>query len=194
MSSTPVSLRHPVLVDLAPGALVRDAIAVVAGAALTGIAAQVAIPTPLSPVPFTLQTMTVLVTGAALGPVRGATSMLLYAAAGSVGVPWFAGHASGFGGPSFGYIVGFIVAASLVGALARRGADRSLLGTLGLMASGSAIVYLIGTTWLALDLGIGAGAALGLGVAPFLLTDAIKALVAALVFPSVWRIARRFGG
>ena len=191
MSSASLPLRRSVLLDLAPGALVRDAVAVTAGAALTGVAAQVVIHTPLSPVPFTLQTMAVLVTGAALGTARGALSMLLYAAAGIAGVPWFAGHTSGWGGPSFGYVVGFVIAAAVVGALARRGADRSLLGTLGLMAVGSAVIYLIGATWLALDLGVGAGTAVGLGVAPFLLTDALKALVAALAFPSAWRLVRR---
>jgi biotin transport system substrate-specific component len=192
--SVSMSIRRPVLVDLVPGTVVRDVVAVCAGACLTGLAAQVSIHTALSPVPFTLQTMAVLVTGAALGTVRGVLSMLLYALAGVVGVPWFASHAHGFGGPSFGYIVGFIAAAAVVGFLAGRGADRSALGTIGLMVVGSVVVYAFGATWLAMDLNVSAAKAFDLGVSPFLVTDAIKTLIAALVFPTTWRLARRSDG
>jgi biotin transport system substrate-specific component len=183
--------RQLVLADLIPGALVRDAVLVAAGAGLTGLAAQVSIHTPLSPVPFTLQTLAVLVTGAALGTLRGVLSMLVYLLAGVVGMPWFANHSHGWGGPSFGYIVGFVVAAGVVGALAKRGADRQVLSTLGLMALGSAIVYVIGATWLANDLHLSAQKAVSLGVEPFLVTDSLKLAVAALAFPAAWRLARR---
>jgi biotin transport system substrate-specific component len=150
--------------------------------------------TALSPVPFTLQTMAVLVTGAALGTMRGVLSMLLYALAGMAGVPWFASHGHGFGGPSFGYIIGFVAAAAVVGFLAGRGADRSPLGTIGLMAVGSVVVYAFGATWLAVDLNVSAAKAFDLGVSPFLVTDAIKTLIAALAFPTAWRLARRSQG
>lgn len=180
-----------VLADLIPGALVRDAALVVGGAGLTGVAAQVAFTTPLSPVPFSLQTLTVLVVGAALGTVRGILSMLVYLAAGMVGMPWFAGHTSGWHFVSFGYIVGFVVAAGLVGALARRGADRRVLSTVALMVAGIGVIYAIGTTWLAIDLGISGTEAFKLGVQPFLGADAIKIAVAALAFPAAWKFARR---
>ncbi len=180
-----------VLADLIPGSLARDAGLVVAGAGLTGLAAQISILTPLSPVPFTLQTLAVLVTGAALGTLRGALSMVVYLLAGIAGVPWFADHSGGLGGPSFGYIVGFVLAAALVGALARRGADRQVATTLALMVAGSLVVYVVGTAWLALDLDLSAGRAFDLGVRPFLATDAIKLAVAALAFPAAWRLARR---
>jgi biotin transport system substrate-specific component len=159
---------------------------------LTGLAAQVSIHTPLTPVPFTLQTFAVLLTGAVLGPLRGVLSMLLYLAAGVVGVPWFASHAHGWGGPSFGYILGFVVAAGVVGELARRGNDRQVLSTVGLMALGSAIVYAFGATWLASDLHVGAQKAVDLGVTPFLVTDALKLAAAGLVLPGAWRLVRRF--
>jgi biotin transport system substrate-specific component len=191
MTSASAAGQRLVLADLVPGALVRDAALVVAGAGLTGLAAQVSIHTPLSPVPFTLQTLAVLVTGAALGTLRGALSMLLYLLAGVAGMPWFANHSNGWGGPSFGYVIGFVVAAGVVGALAKRGADREVLSTLGLMALGSAIVYLIGATWLANDLHLSAQKAVSLGVEPFLVTDSLKLAVAALAFPAAWRLARR---
>lgn len=180
-----------VLADLVPGALVRDVTLVAAGAGLTGLAAQVSIHTPLSPVPFTLQTLSVLVVGAALGSVRGMLSMLLYLAAGVAGAPWFANGESGWGGPAFGYVIGFVVAAGLVGALAKRGADRHVATTVVLMVAGSLVIYAIGTTWLALDLHLGAVEAFKLGVRPFLATDAIKIALAALAFPAAWKLARR---
>ncbi len=180
-----------VLADLVPGALVRDVALIGAGAGLTGLAAQVSVHTWLSPVPFTLQTPAVLVTGAALGSVRGVLSMALYMLAGGAGLPWFASHSHGWGGPSFGYIIGFVVAAGVVGELARRGNDRQVLSSLGLLAVGSAIVYVIGATWLAHDLHLSAQKAVELGVTPFLLTDALKLAVAAVVLPGAWTLVRR---
>lgn len=185
------SAPTPVLADVVPGSLARDVALVATGAALTGLAAQVAIYTPLSPAPFTLQTFAVLVTGAALGSVRGLLSMLLYLAAGAVGVPWFADSSSGWGGPTFGYVVGFVVAAFAVGRLAERRADRHVVSTVAMMVLGNVVIYLLGATWLAQDLGLSAGQAFDLGVRPFLATDALKIGVAALVLPGVWKLIRR---
>jgi biotin transport system substrate-specific component len=190
MSSLSLSVGRPVLVDLIPGALIRDAAAVLVGAGVTGLAAQVSIHTSLSPVPFTLQTLAVLTVGAAVGTWRGITSMLLYLVVGMAGVPWFANHSHGIGGPSFGYILGFVAAAGITGFLAKRGADRSILGTVVLMVLGSLAVYAVGTAWLAADLGVGVNTAFDLGTRPFLATDAIKIAVAALAFPAAWRLAR----
>ena len=187
----PHRLDRLVLADLVPGALVRDIALVAGGAGLTGLAAQVSIHTGLSPVPFTLQTLSVLVVGAALGSVRGLLSMLLYLLGGMVGVPWYANQEHGWGGPAFGYILGFVVAAGLVGALAKRGADRHVVSTVLLMVAGSVVIYLIGTVWLAVDLHIGSVEAFKLGVRPFLATDAIKIGLAALAFPTAWKLARR---
>ncbi len=191
MSSAVVSPNRLVLADLLPGTVARDVSLVVGGAGLTGLAAQVSIHTPFSPVPFTLQTLAVLVVGAALGSVRGAVSMLLYLAAGVIGVPWFAGHSHGWGGPSFGYLLGFVAAAGLVGALARHGADRHVVSTILVMVAGSLVVYAVGTVWLASDLHIGVAEAIKIGVRPFLATDAIKIGVAALGLPAAWAFARR---
>src|SRR5579875_2873002 len=176
-----------VLADLVPGALVRDVALVAGGAGLTGLAAQVSIHTSVSPVPFTLQTLAVLLTGAALGSVRGLLSMLLYLVAGTVGVPWFAQHGHGWGGPSFGYILGFVLAAGVVGELARRGNDRSMLSTIGVMAVGDAILLTVGTVWLAHDLHLSAQAAIAAGVTPFLIWDALKLAIASVVLPTAWK-------
>jgi biotin transport system substrate-specific component len=190
VSTAAIAPRRIVLADLVPGALARDAALVVGGAGLTGLAAQVSVHTTLTPVPFTLQTLAVLVTGAALGTVRGAMSMLLYLVAGVAGVPWFEQHTHGWDVPSFGYIIGFVVAAAVVGELARRGNDRQVVSTIGLMVLGSALVYACGATWLAHDLHLSTSKAISLGVTPFLIGDAIKAAVAAIVLPATWRFVR----
>jgi biotin transport system substrate-specific component len=191
MTSTAVRQRI-VLADLVPGARVRDVVLVLAGAAFTGLAAQVSITTSLSPVPFTLQTFAVLVTGAALGSVRGLLSMLLYVAAGSVGVPWFAGHTSGFSGPSAGYLVGFVLAAGLVGELARRGNDRNVWRTALLMVAGNIVIYAFGITWLMHEVPSYSFAdAVHYGMTVFLISDLAKLVLAALLFPAAWKLARR---
>lgn len=191
MSTAVAAPNRLVLADFVPGALTRDIALVAGGAGLTGVAAQFSFHTPFSPVPFTLQTLAVLVVGAALGTARGLASMLLYLAAGMAGVPWFAGHSHGWHDPSFGYILGFVAAAGIVGALARRGADRHVLSTVLLFAFGSVVIYAIGTTWLAIDLNLSGAEAFKLGVRPFLATDAIKIAIAACAFPAAWRFARR---
>jgi biotin transport system substrate-specific component len=181
-----------VLADLVPGAWVRDVALIVGGAGLTGLSAQISIHVPaLTPVPFTLQTLAVLLTGAALGSVRGVLSMGLYLLAGGLGVPWYANHEHGFGGASFGYVLGFVVAAGVVGELARRGNDRSVMSSIGLMVLGDAIVLSIGTIWLANDLHVAAARAIELGVTPFLITDALKLTIAALALPAAWKLVRR---
>jgi len=192
MSSVAVPARRLVLADLLPGSLARDAALVAGGAGLTGLAAQASVHiASLTPVPFTLQTAAVLLVGGALGSIRGLLSMSLYLLAGGAGVPWFAQHTHGWGGPSFGYIIGFVVAAGLVGELARRGHDRTLLSTIGLFAVGDAVLLAIGTLWLAADLHVSAAKAISLGVTPFLIGDMIKLGVAALVLPSAWRLLDR---
>ncbi|MFJ8187012.1 biotin transporter BioY [Streptomyces sp. NPDC096105] len=177
-------LRHGVLADRVPGPVpVRDSLLVIGGAALTGLAAQVSVPTPLSPVSLTLQALAVLLTGAALGAARGAAAMLLCLAAGTAGVPWFAGQGHGWGGPGVGCIVSFVLAAAFVGELARRGNDRGVLGTIGLMALGDAVIHVVGATWPALDLHVGADEAVAMGVTPFPVTDAFGIALAAGVLP-----------
>ena len=185
-----MSLPAPrVLGDVLPGGAIRDVALVAGGAALTAVAAQVAIPLPFTPVPLTLQTFAVLLVGASLGTVRGAASMLLYLAVGVAGAPVFSHGTSGWGGASFGYVVGFVVAALLVGRLAERGATRGPVATAGVMVLGNLAIYAVGVPWLMAVAHVDLGKALALGVVPFLVGDAIKVAVAAGLFPAAWRLA-----
>ncbi|MFE3905221.1 biotin transporter BioY [Streptomyces sp. NPDC059153] len=185
-----------VLADLLPAARHRyavDTALVLGGAALTGIAAQIAVPVPGSPVPVTGQTFAALLVGTALGARRGFLSLAVYALVGMAGVPWFAGGSSGAGGASFGYVLGMLLAATVVGGLARRGGDRSVLRTAGTMVVGSAIIYAVGVPYLALSTGMSASAAIAAGLVPFLLGDALKAALAMGALPASWKLIGRRG-
>ncbi|MGY5031033.1 biotin transporter BioY [Streptomyces sp. 900116325] len=185
-----------VLADLLPAVRHRyavDTALVVGGAALTGIAAQIAVPIPGSPVPVTGQTFAALLVGTALGARRGFLSLAVYALVGMAGMPWFAGGSSGAGGASFGYVLGMLLAATLVGDLARRGGDRSVLRTAGTMVLGSAIIYAVGVPYLALSTGMSASAAIAAGLVPFLLGDALKAALAMGALPAAWKLVGRRG-
>ncbi|WP_330330426.1 biotin transporter BioY [Streptomyces sp. NBC_00536] len=180
-----------VLADLLPASRVRDIALVVGGAALTGLAAQIAVPVPGSPVPVTGQTFAALLVGTAFGARRGFLSLALYALVGMAGMPWFANGTSGAGGASFGYVLGMLLAATVVGALARRGADRSVLRTALTMAAGSAVIYAVGVPYLALSTGMSFGAAVAAGLTPFLIGDALKAVLAMGLLPASWKLAGR---
>jgi len=178
-----------VLADLLPGAAVRDGLLVAGAAAFIGLLAQISIPLSFTPVPITGQTLGVLLAGTALGWWRAGAALVLYAVAGVAGVPWFAGHSSGYASASFGYIVGFVAAAVLCGYLAGRGADRSVLRSLPAMIAAEVVIYTFGLTWLAIDLHLGASATIAAGLTPFLAGDAIKAAIAAGLLPAAWWLA-----
>ncbi len=182
--------RKRVLADVIPGGLARDALLVASGAAFVGLLAQFSIPLPGTPVPLTLGTFAVLLTGAALGPVRGLLSIGIYMAAGMAGVPWFAGQTSGWGFPSFGYIVGFVVAGALVGWLASRGGDRTPVRTAGTMVLGNVVIYAFGLPYLMAATGMDLPAGLAAGVTPFLIGDGIKILLAAGLLPGAWKVVQ----
>ncbi|MFZ9987385.1 MAG: biotin transporter BioY [Candidatus Nanopelagicales bacterium] len=181
--------------DRAEGAraLARQVVLILGGAAFVGLAAQVAIPLPFTPVPLTLQTFAVLLAGAALGSLRGILAMSLYAVAGVVGVPWFAEGSSGFALASFGYILGFIVAAGIVGRIAEHGATHSAWRTAGLMIIGNLAIYSVGVTWLKYAIDSTWVTALQLGVVPFLIGDAVKIALAAGLLPLTWLGLRKAG-
>ncbi|GGJ37357.1 biotin transporter BioY [Streptomyces brasiliensis] len=191
--STATAIARPgeVLADLLPASRVRDVALVLGGAALTGLAAQLSVPVPGSPVPVTGQTFAALLVGTTLGARRGFLSLALYALAGVVGVPWFAGATSGSAAPSFGYILGMILASTVVGALARRGADRSALRMAGTMVLGEAIIYAVGVPYLAVAADLSASAAIAAGLTPFLIGDALKAALAMGALPTAWKFANK---
>ncbi|QNE77387.1 biotin transporter BioY [Streptomyces finlayi] len=193
LAATPVR-SGAVLADLLPAARIRyavDTALVMGGAALTGIAAQIAVPVPGSPVPVTGQTFAALLVGTALGARRGFLALGLYALIGMAGMPWFAGGTSGAGGASFGYVLGMLLAATVVGGLARRGGDRSVLRTAGTMAVGSVIIYAVGVPYLAFSTGMSMSAAVAAGLTPFLIGDALKAALAMGALPASWKLIGR---
>jgi biotin transport system substrate-specific component len=180
-------------------AIIAREIALVTGfALLTAALAQVRIPLGFTPVPVTGQTLAVLLAGASLGAWRGASSQLLYWLLGMVGLPFYSNATSGWSvatGPTMGYLVGFIVAAAVVGRLAEHHQDRKVLTSIAAMTLGSVIIYVFGATWLAIDLGIplatGETNAIALGVAPFLVGDVIKMCLAGAATASTWRFINR---
>ncbi|MGW5459775.1 biotin transporter BioY [Streptomyces sp. NPDC003996] len=191
--STATATARPgaVLADLLPASRVRDAALVAGGAVLTGLAAQVAVPVPGSPVPVTGQTFAALLVGTALGARRGFLSLALYALAGVAGMPWFAGGTSGAASVSFGYILGMLLASAAVGALARRGADRSPLRMAGTMLLGEAIIYAVGVPYLAVAAHLSLSQAVALGLTPFLIGDVLKAALAMGALPTAWKFANK---
>jgi biotin transport system substrate-specific component len=193
--SSLVSQPHTTLVDVLSPRQQRswllDAVLVVLFSAFIALTAQVEV--PLWPVPLTLQTLGVLFTGAVLGSRRGVAALLLYLTEGALGLPVFAGGASGVGymlGPTGGYLAGFVVAAGIVGWLAQRGWDRRLVWAAVAMVIGNVVIYVCGVAWLAMFLG-GLWEALVKGMLLFLIGDTIKIAVAALALPGGWKLVRR---
>lgn len=188
MTTLSPSTRHLVLADrVFPRSLVLDAVLVVAGAALTTVFAQIAV--PLWPVPITGQTLAVLLVGSTLGAARGAISLGLYALLGLVGLPVFSDGSHGAGvlfGPTGGYIVGFIVSAALVGWLAERQWDRKILKAIVTFVAGSVVVFAVGLPWLAVVLHLNLEQTLEGGLYPFILGGLIKAVIAAGLLPLAW--------
>jgi biotin transport system substrate-specific component len=119
--------------------------------------------------------------------------MTLYLLAGMAGVPWFAGHASGTSLAALGYIIGFVLAGGVVGALANHGGDRTPVRTAGTMLLGTALVYAVGVPYLMLDLHLGLSTALREGVRPFWVGDLLKVALAAGLLPAAWALVGRYG-
>ena len=198
MSNITLSASRPVLADrIGSRTLATDVALIAAGAALTAGAAQIVI--PMWPVPITGQTFAVLFVGATLGSLRGALSMLLYVGLGVAGLPVFAEGGAGLAklaGPTGGYMIGFVLAAALVGWLAQKQWDRKVLGTIGAFLAGTAVIYAVGLPWLSVALGqLGypndLNATLQAGLYPFIPGDLIKALAAGGLLPLVWKLTSR---
>jgi biotin transport system substrate-specific component len=180
-----------VLADYLPRTLVADTILVVGAAGLVGLLAQISIHLSFTPVPITGQTLGVLLAGSALGWRRAGLSMSLYLVAGLAGVPWFAGHASGYAGATFGYLLGFIAAGMLLGWLAAKGSDRNIVRAAISMVLAEVLLYAIALPWLAVDLHVSLAKAFSLGMWPFVAGDVIKAALAGVALPSAWRLVGR---
>lgn len=173
-----------------------DVVLVVAGAALTAVLAQLRIET--QPVPITGQTLAVLLVGASLGAKRGAISMTLYALVGMAGLPVFSDYSGGVNvvfGATGGYIIGFVVAAAIVGWLSERSWDRQVWKALATFLGGTVVTFAVGLPWLAAVLGLDLQQTLEAGLYPFIIGGALKALIAAGLLPLAWwgadRLERR---
>ena len=198
MSTFPLALGRPTLADrLIRRSIATDIVLVLAGALFTAALAQVTI--PLWPVPVTGQTLAVLLVGSTLGAVRGATSLATYALIGVLGLPVFApnddgSHLTGTAAltaPSFGYIIGFILSAALVGWIAERAGDRKILGAVLSFLGGTVATFAIGLPWLAISLGLTVAQTLEFGLYPFIIGGLIKAGIAAIIIPGVWAALAR---
>ena len=150
-------------------------------AALTALTARITIPLPFTPVPITLQVMIVLLAGLTLGAKDGALSQIAYVASIALGLPVDANGlgAAVFASPTAGYLIGFIAGAFVAGYLAERGLNRSRALRLVAGLAGVSVIYFIGTAWLT-HMFLGGDWAKGwvLGVAPFIVIDIVKALIA----------------
>lgn len=157
-------------------------------AAVTAVAAQIAVPLPFSGVPFTMQVLAVVLSGLLLGPRYGALAMGVYLLVGAVGVPVFAQFQGGIGHiltPTGGYLVSYPIAAALSGLAAHAAANavrsRALAFSFVAGTAGLAVIYAFGATWLMVVSQLPLAVALAQGVLPFVVLDLIKVGLAALV-------------
>ena len=169
---------------------VKQAVLVILGVAALTLAANIRV--PMWPVPITMQTFAVLTVGAAYGARLGLVTLLAYLALGAAGVSVFTGEGAGLAymtGPTGGYLAGFAVAAGVMGWLAQRGWDRSVLSMVAALLIGNAIIYAFGMPWMAYLFLAEKGAAwvMQWGMTNFLLGDALKLALAALLVPAVWK-------
>lgn len=167
---------------------IRDLSLILLGSLFVALFARIEI--PMYPVPITGQTFAVLLVGALLGSKRGAAAMIAYVVEGAAGLPFFAGGASGMAvltGATAGYLIGFIVAAYVIGLLAERGLERSVRTSIIPFLIGTLIIYLFGVTWLSIVLG-SLSQGIEFGLLPFLIGDVIKLAAAALLLPGAWQL------
>lgn len=172
---------------------------VVGGSLLIAALAQVVVRLPFTPVPISGQTLGVLLVGTAFGWLLGGLTLLLYLVEIAIGLPF---AAEGKGGlevltlatASGGYIWGFLAAAILMGWLANRGWDRSIRSSISVMLLGHIVIYAFGISWLMASIDVGLEDGLILGLAPFVIGDTIKLMLAAGALPLAWRLVGRREG
>ena len=171
--------------------ILRPALLAVVGSILLAVSAKINV--PMWPVPMTMQTFAVAVVGMAYGWRLGGATLLVYLVEGAVGLPVFA-TGSGLAymaGPTGGYLVGFLVAATFLGWMAERGWDRTLMHTAAAMTVGTLLMFLFGVGWLAVFLG-DLERALNSGLYPFIAGGVVKIALATLLMPFCWTLLRHF--
>lgn len=191
MSASAATLRTALLPRTS---VLTDTLLVAGGAVFISLVAQVAIYLPFTPVPITGLTFGVLVTGAAMGSVRGLLATLLYVAIGVAGAPVYADGSHGIDvvtGVTGGYLVGSVVAAGLTGYLAEKAWDRKVISAVPAMLLGELAIFVIGVGWLMAVLGVGLGEGLALGFTPFIIGEVVKLVAAGLLLPGAWKLVDR---
>ncbi len=171
--------------------LLRDSILIIGSSIFLALCAQVSFHIPFTPVPITLQTLAVVLTGAALGSKRGALAMLLYLAEGAAGLPVFAGGTGGFIhliGFTGGYLWSYPIAAFVTGLLCEKRLDRSFQTSIIAMLPATVIIYALGVPWLAVVMHLTLTQALLAGMFPFIPGDLLKLVIATALLPTAWAI------
>jgi biotin transport system substrate-specific component len=164
------------------------------GTALLTLSAKVNVPLPF--VPMTMQTLVVVMLGAAYGARLGAATMLAYLAEGALGLPVFAGPVGGIAplvGPTAGYLIGFVAAAYLTGWMTERGFAGSIARLGAVMALGHLVILGCGFVWLATGIRLGAEQAWLVGVVPFIAGTAVKTALGATLLPALRKLVERRG-
>ncbi len=194
MTSRPEVLSVRLLPLTGLNARTAVAIRVATFALLTAACAQIEIPLGFTPVPITAQTFAVLLSGAVLGSREGAASQLLYVVMGLVGLPFYAGGESGWetlSGATGGYLAGFIVASYVVGYLSEHQQDRRFATSVGVFLTGNLIIYTCGVAWLMYTFSWDLATGVEKGMAPFIIGDTVKILLAAAAVPATWKLVSR---
>ena len=168
----------------------RGAILIALGTALLTLSAKVNLPLPY--VPMTLQTLVVLMIGAAYGWRLGAATVIAYLAEGAIGLPVFAGPVGGLAplvGPTAGYLYGFVLAALATGWLSERGWDRSVPLLFAAMGLGHILILGAGFSWLAFGMKLGVDKAWLVGIVPFIAASLVKNALGAALVPAIRRLS-----
>ena len=197
----PIAVRHfPLAAVLWPdradgfSAVARTVILVALGTALLALSAKINLPLPY--VPMTLQTLVVLMIGAAYGWRLGTATVIAYLAEGAIGLPVFAGPVGGLApllGPTAGYLAGFVAAAFITGWLSERGWDRSVPRLFVAMGLGHIVILAAGFAWLAFGMKLGVEKAWLVGIVPFVAASVIKNALGAALVPAIRYMLDRRG-
>jgi biotin transport system substrate-specific component len=169
--------------------VLRSFVLVALGTGLIALSAKVNLPLPY--VPMTLQTLVVLMIGAAYGWRLGSATMIAYLAEGAIGLPVFAGPVGGIAplvGPTAGYLFGFVAAAFVTGVLSERGWDRSVIWLFAAMGIGHLVILAAGFGWLAFGIGLGTAKAWQVGIVPFIAATVVKNGLGAALMPAAHRL------
>jgi len=186
-------LAYPAVLGarILPRSSVATAASVIGFALLTAALAQWEIPLGFTPVPITGQTLGVVLAGATLGSRNGAASMGLYWILGAIGLPFYSGGDGGWEaatGSTAGYLVGFVLAAWLVGKLAEHRQDRKVLTAIPAILAGSVVIYMFGVAWLMSSLDVDLAQGLAWGFTPFVVGDLLKVALAGTLLPGLWKL------